>query len=283
MQGCDQFCSYCIVPYRRGREISRSPQDIIAEARYLVGRGAQEIILLGQNVDAYGKNLTKPSSLADLLFQINKIEDLKRIRFLTSHPKDLNERLIEAMASLDKVCHQISLPCQSGDNGILEKMRRGYTVEQYQQLIEKLRAAMPDIALSNDIIVGFPTESDAAFENSYAHLKQNRFDTVHIAAYSTRCGTIAARTMADDVPVSIKEERLASLEQLQEQISSEINAALVGSVQEVLFTNLKNNKWQGRSRNDKLVFTVSQQNLLGHVKQVKITHSGAWSLSGKVI
>ena len=283
MQGCDQFCSYCIVPYRRGREVSRKAQDITTEARALVSRGAQEIVLLGQNVDAYGKNLPEPTSLADLLCELNKVEDLKRIRFLTSHPKDLSERLIDAMSSLDKVCHQISLPAQSADNGILEKMRRGYTIEQYQRKIDGLRKAMPNIALSNDIIVGFPTESNEAFENTYRHLETNRFDTVHIAAYSTRCGTIAAKTMVDDIAIQIKEERLSKLEILQERISSEINSALIGSIQEVLFTDLKNNKWQGRNRNDKLVFVTCQQNLLGQTRQVEITSSGPWSLNGKII
>jgi len=283
MQGCNQFCAYCIVPYRRGRERSRTIEDIESEVRALVTRGALEIVLLGQNVDAYGQNLKPQVTLADLLYKLNKVENLKRLRFLTSHPKDVNDKLIDAMASLDKVCHQISLPAQSADNEILQKMRRGYTIEQYQNIIRKLKEAMPDIALSNDIIVGFPGESQEAYQRSYQHIKNGRFDTVHIAAYSVRSGTIAARTMIDDVPAEEKERRLKELENLQQIISQEINHSLVGSIQEVLFTELKNNRWQGRARNDKLVFVNCDHNLARQTHMVHVTHSGAWSLSGKIV
>jgi len=271
------------VPYRRGREHSRTIEDIENEVRVLVTRGALEIVLLGQNVDAYGQNLKPQATLADLLYRLNKMEGLKRLRFLTSHPKGVDDKLITAMASLDKVCHQISLPAQSGDNEILQKMRRGYTIEQYQTVISKLKEAMPDIAVSNDIIVGFPQESQEAYQNSYKHVQNGRFDTVHIAAYSTRSGTVAARTMTDGVPAEEKERRLRELENLQQNISQEINQLLVGNIQEVLFTELKNNKWQGRSRNDKLVFVNCDDNLIGQTHMVHITHSGAWSLSGKIV
>ncbi|MCL2474520.1 MAG: MiaB/RimO family radical SAM methylthiotransferase [Chloroflexi bacterium] len=283
MQGCNQFCTYCIVPYRRGREHSRTIEDIENEVRVLVARGALEIVLLGQNVDAYGQNLKPRVTLADLLCKLNKIEGLKRLRFLTSHPKDVDDKLIATMASLDKVCHQISLPSQSGDNEILQKMRRGYTIEQYWTVICKLKEAMPDIALSNDIIVGFPGESLKAYQNSYEHIRNGRFDTVHIAAYSTRSGTIAARTMTDDVLTKEKERRLKELENLQQNISQEINQSLVDSTQEVLFTELKNNKWQGRTKNDKLVFVNCDGNLIGQTRMIHITWSGAWSLSGKIV
>ncbi|MBN2238946.1 MAG: MiaB/RimO family radical SAM methylthiotransferase [Dehalococcoidales bacterium] len=282
-QGCNNFCAYCIVPYRRGRERSRVPEDIATEVETLADRGVKEVTLLGQNVDSYGQDLPGTPDLAGLLYRLQKTDGLERIRFLTNHPKDMSDRLIEAVASLDKVCEQINLPVQAGDNKILELMRRGYTVEHYLGLIDKLRTAVPDIALSTDIIVGFPTECDEQFMNTYNLLKEIRFDAVHVAAYSIREGTIAAREMTDDVPPEEKKRRLGMIEDLQEGIATEINARLMGKTIEVLVETRKKGKWQGRTGSDKLVFFRDTENRLGQLVQVNIEKTSPWSLQGKPV
>lgn len=282
IQGCNNFCSYCIVPYRRGREKSRPLEEIVCQVQRLAEQGVREVTLLGQNVDSYGHDLPAGPDLADLLRAVHPIEGLRRIRFLTSHPKDMSPRLIEAVASLEKVCEHISLPAQSGDNEILKAMRRGYTIEQYRALIARIRSAIPRVALSNDIIVGFPGETRHQFERTLALLEEERFDTVHVAAYSPRPGTIAARKLADNVPPEEKQARLRQVEALQERISAEKNAALVGRMVEVLVEGRKSGRWQGRTRTDKLVFFESPQNLLGRLVHVEIRHAGAWSLRGVV-
>ncbi|MFC2059690.1 MiaB/RimO family radical SAM methylthiotransferase, partial [Chloroflexota bacterium] len=208
IQGCNNFCSYCIVPYRRGREKSRPVDEITSEVKELVRRGTKEVTLLGQNVDSYGHDLPGKPDLADLLNELNTIEGLARIRFLTNHPKDMSTKLIKAIACLDKVCEQISLPVQSGNNDILAAMGRGYMVEDYRQLIEEVRSDIPHIALSTDVIVGFPSESEQQFQQTVSLLSELRFDTVHIAAYSPRPGTIASKKFEDDVPSAEKKRRL---------------------------------------------------------------------------
>ena len=186
IQGCDNFCSYCIVPYRRGRERSRTISEIACEVEELAHRGVKEVTLLGQNVDSYGHDLPDRPDLADLLTELNAINELARIRFLTNHPKDMSLKLIEAIAHLDKVCEQIYLPVQSGSNDILMAMRRGYTSEQYRQLISQIRSRIPGVALSTDVIVGFPSENAGQFQQTVDLLSEARFDTVHVAAYSPR-------------------------------------------------------------------------------------------------
>ena len=281
-QGCDNFCSYCIVPYRRGREKSRAMSEIVCEVRELVHRGAREVILLGQNVDSYGHDLPDKPNLAELLSELNTIDRLARIRFLTNHPKDLNPRLIDAMARLDKVCEQINLPVQSGNNDILQAMRRGYTVEHYRQLITQLRSKIPGIALSTDIIVGFPSESANQFQQTFDLLSDVKFDTVHIAVYSPRPGTIAARELPDDVPPTEKKERLSKIERLQEEIATEINSRLLGQTVEILVEGKVKNKWQGRTRTDKLVFFSDSSDCPGQLKQIRIDKTSPWSLQGRV-
>jgi len=283
IQGCNNFCSYCIVPYRRGREKSRPMDEILCGIEKLAASGVKEVTLVGQNVDSYGHDLPGKPDLAGLLRAANGIEGVLRIRFLTSHPKDMSQKLIEAIASLDKVCEHISLPAQSGDNEILRSMRRGYTIEQYRDLIHRIRRAIPDAALSNDIIVGFPGESRDQFQKTFSLLEEERFDTVHVAAYSPRPGTIAARKLEDSVPAEEKQDRLWQVEALQERISSERNAALVGRTVEVLVEGRKSGKWQGRTRTDKLVFFASKADCLGQLVNVKIDHAGAWSLQGMPI
>jgi tRNA-2-methylthio-N6-dimethylallyladenosine synthase len=281
-QGCDNFCSYCIVPYRRGRERSRPLKEIVCEARVLARRGAKEIILLGQNVDSYGHDLPGKPDLADLLGELNKIEGLARLRFLTNHPKDMSKKLIGAIAGLDKVCEQINLPVQAGSDEILKAMRRGYTVEQYRRLVEEIRAKVPGIAISTDVIVGFPGESEEQFRQTLDLLSVIKFATVHVAAYSPRPGTTAARALTDDVPLEVKRSRLAEIERFQEKIQAESNSLLRGRVVEILVEGKKKGKWYGRARTDRLVFFRSHGDHQGRLVNIKINKTSAWSLQGMI-
>jgi tRNA-2-methylthio-N6-dimethylallyladenosine synthase len=281
-QGCDNFCSYCIVPYRRGRERSKPLEEIVCEVNELARRGAKEVILLGQNVDSYGHDLKGKPDLADLLKELNEIEGLERLRFLTNHPKDMSLKLIEAIANLDKVCEQVNLPVQAGSDEVLKAMKRGYTVEQYRNLVYKIREKVPDIAISTDIIVGFPGESETQFRQTLDLLSEIKFDTVHVAAYSPREGTAAARELADDVPPGVKKERLGKIEQLQEQVQSEINARLKGRTVEILVEGRNKGKWYGRTRADKLVFFSSVKDCPGELAKIKIEKTSPWSLQGKI-
>lgn len=281
IQGCNSFCSYCIVPYRRGREKSRPFEDVICQARSMVQRGVKEVTLVGQSVDSYGHDLPEKPDLADLLEEMHKIEGLLRLRFLTNHPKDMSRKLIETVARLDKVCEHINLPAQAGDNRILEVMRRGYTIEKYKDLIQEIRFNIPDIALSTDVIVGFPSETEQQYENTLALLEEIRFDKVHIAAYSPREGTIAARELADDVPPEEKKRRQSKAEDLEESIAREINAGYLNKTVEVLVEGKKKGKFQGRTRQDKLVFFSSNADLLGQMVKVRIDKTSPWALQGK--
>jgi tRNA-2-methylthio-N6-dimethylallyladenosine synthase len=288
IQGCDNFCSYCIVPYRRGRETSRPLEVIVAEVKELVRRGAREVILLGQNVNAYGHDLPGRFDLADLLEALNCIEGLYRIRFLTNHPKDMNQRLIEAMSGFPKVCPSLNLPAQAGDDEVLARMRRGYTMTDYKTLVGSIREKVPGISLTTDIIVGFPGESEAQFGHTRCLIEDIRFDAVHLAAYSPRPGTEAAEKYSDDINREEKARRLGELEALQTVISAEINSSLSGSIVEVLVEGADKGKWRGRERSGKLVFfkikadrtPPSAPDLKGRLVPVKITKTGPWSLQG---
>jgi tRNA-2-methylthio-N6-dimethylallyladenosine synthase len=281
-QGCDNFCSYCIVPYRRGRERSRPVEEIVCEVKELVRRGAKEVILLGQNVDSYGHDLKGRPDLADLLTELNNIDGIMRLRFLTNHPKDISQKLIGAMAGLDKVCEQLNLPVQAGNDEILKAMKRGYTVDQYRALVKQIREKIPDASISTDVIVGFPTESEKQFRQTLDLLSGIKFDTVHVAAYSPRTGTTAAREYEDDIPLREKKERLSKVEQLQERIQTEINARLLGRTVEILVEGQSKGKWYGRTRTDKLVFFSSGQDYLGQLVKIKIEKTSPWSLQGKI-
>ena len=281
-QGCDNFCSYCIVPYRRGRERSRTIEEITCEVRELVKRGAKEVTLLGQNVDSYGHDLPDRPDLADLLTALNTIDGLARLRFLTNHPKDMITRLIEAIAGLDKVCEQISLPVQAGSDEILKAMKRGYTAAQYRRLVRQIREKIPGVALSTDVIVGFPSESENQFQQTVNLLSEMNFDTVHIAAYSPRTGTTAAREFEDNIPPTEKKARLNIVEQLQEKIQTEINARLLGETIEILVEGQTRGKWYGRTRTDKLVFFNSDHDCPGLLMKIRIEKTSPWSLQGKV-
>jgi len=282
ISGCNSFCSYCIVPYRRGRERSRPLEEIVCQVQSLVHRGVREVILVGQTVDSYGHDLPFQPNLADLLAELNQIDRLCRIRFLTNHPKDMSQKLIEAISKLENVCEHINLPVQAGDNEILRAMRRGYTVEQYENLVKRIHSAIPDIAMSTDVIVGFPGETDQQFERTLDLLRKVRFDKVHIAAYSSRRGTIAARDFIDDIPPEEKKRRLSKAEALQQSIASENNARFLGKTVEVLVEGKKKAKWQGRTRGDKLVFFPDSADLSGQLVKVKIDKTSPWALQGKI-
>jgi tRNA-2-methylthio-N6-dimethylallyladenosine synthase len=283
IQGCDNFCSYCIVPYRRGREKSRPVSEIVSEVKELAHRGVKEVILLGQNVDSYGHDLSGKPDLAHLLYELNTIYGIARIRFVTNHPKDMSSRLIGAIASLDKVCEQLNLPVQSGDDEVLKVMRRGYTVEYYRQLVSQIRSQIPQISLSTDVIVGFPGEREEQFQATTNLLRGLRFDNVHVAAYSTRPETYASREYEDNIPPAVKKERLSIVEQLQERIATDINARLLDKTVEVLVEGRKKSRWHGRSRSGKLVFFNSNDNLLGKLVEVRIEKTSPWALQGQVI
>lgn len=281
IQGCDNFCSYCIVPYRRGREVSRPAEEVICEVEELTRRGIKEVTLLGQNVDSYGHDLPGHPDLAALLRELGDIAGLERVRFLTNHPKDISLKLIDTVASVGKVCEHLELPVQAGDDDILRAMRRGYAVRQYRELVGTIRSRIPQVSLSTDIIVGFPGESEQRFERTFSLLEELRFDVVHVAAYSPRPNTIARREYPDDVPPEAKKERLDKIEALQARIAGETNSQLRGKLVEVLVEGKKKGKWFGRTRNDKLVFFEDAGNWLGQLVSVEIEKTSPWSLGGR--
>ncbi len=262
--------------------MSRPLEEIVCEVEELARQGIKEVTLLGQNVDSYGHDLPGHPDLADLLNELNSIDDLVRIRFLTNHPKDISLKLIDAVASLNKVCEHLELPVQAGDDDILKAMRRGYTVERYRELVHTIRRKIPQISLSTDIIVGFPGETEEQFEHSLSLLKEMRFDVIHVAAYSSRPGTIAWREYQDNIPVEIKKERLNKIEELQAAVASEINSQLQGRQVEVLVEGRKKEKWFGRTRSNKLVFFEDAGDWLGQLAIIRIEKTSPWSLRGEV-
>lgn len=282
IHGCDLMCTFCIIPYRRGRQTSVPLATVVSEVKSLVERGVKEVTLLGQTVDAYGHDLPEQFDLADLLQSINDIRGLERIRFLTSHPMFMTDRIIDAMSQLEKVCEQINLPVQSADDQVLVDMRRRYTESDYRQLIDKIRSKIPGLSISTDIIIGFPGETSSQYEKTIKLVTDMRFDKIHLASYSPRPGTIAFRKFADNVTKEEKDYRFKNLEQIQKQIQYENNAKLVGQKLEVLIDGHKRGKWHGRTRSDKLVYIENTGNLLGQLSDVKITNSGPWSLNGMI-
>ncbi len=283
IHGCDEMCSFCIIPYRRGREVSGPILELTREVELLVHRGVQEVTLLGQTVDAYGNDLPDKPDLADLLYAIHDLEGLQRIRFLTSHPRYMSERIIRAVADLPKVCEHINLPFQAGDDDVLRRMRRTYTRDDYRRLISTIHSLVPGVSLSTDVIVGFCGETEDQFQRSVDLLEEVRFDKVHIAAYSPRPGTIAWRAMPDDVPPEEKERRKKHLEEVQERIATEINVGYVGRQVEVLVDGREKGRWKGRTRTDKLMFFDSEEDLLGRLIGVKVEKSSPWALQGSII
>lgn len=279
--GCDHHCTYCIVTLRRGPQCSRHIPDIVADVERLVSRGAREITLLGQNVDAYGEDLAERVDLADVLEAVDAVEGLWRVRFLTSHPAQMTRRIVERAAALPKVCEAWELPVQSGDDDVLRRMGRGYTVDRFRRLVAGIRQATPACAIATDVIVGFPGETAEQFERTLTLVREVRFDTVHVAAYSVRPGTPAAR-WADDVPPAEKERRHALVETTQEAIATQINAAYLGREVEILVDGRQRGRWRGRTRTNKLVFFESHEDWLGRLVRARVTWTGPWSMRGEV-
>jgi tRNA-2-methylthio-N6-dimethylallyladenosine synthase len=297
--GCNKVCSYCIVPSRRGRERSRPVEELLLEAGTLVAGGARELTLLGQTVEAYGLDIPGNPDLGDLMELLSDIEGLERIRFMTSYPRHMTDKMIHQMAALPKVCEHVNIPVQHGDDEMLVKMRRGYTLTEYRALIEKLRAWWPGVSLSTDIIVGFCGEAEEQFQRTLDLLAEIRFDVVHVAAYSPRPGTLANK-WEDDVPLEEKKRRLHAVEQIQEGIARELNAAYVGRTEEVLIESRQvaggKPQWRGRTRTNKLVFfpatrpsqQVEQDGAPieihpGDLVDVRIDRATAWSLQGVTV
>lgn len=286
MYGCNNFCTYCIVPYVRGRERSRAPEKILEEVRELAAKGVKEITLLGQNVNSYGRDADFKMDFADLLREVNQVEGIQRIRFMTSHPKDMTERLIDAMAECDKVVNQLHLPVQSGSSRILKQMNRKYTKEQYLDLVKRVRAKLGNIALTSDIIVGFPGETEEDFAETLDVLKQVRFDSVYSFLYSKRSGTPAA-VMEDPVTDEEKHARFDRLLELQNQISHEINEGYDGKITEILVEGTSKTDeamLSGRTTEGKIVnFPNDGTVQAGELVQVKITKISTWSLTAELL
>jgi tRNA-2-methylthio-N6-dimethylallyladenosine synthase len=281
--GCNMSCAYCVIPLRRGRERSRPLAETVEEARRVVARGAKEITLLGQIVDSWGHDLPGRPQLADLLEAVHEVPGLQRLRFLTSHPAWMSERLIETVARLPKCQPEINLPVQAGSDNVLKIMRRGYNSQRYRDLIGKMRAAMPEIALTTDIIVGHPGETREDFEQTLALCEDIGFDKIHIAAFSARPGTLAAEQEADPalaVSEDEKQERRRELEALQERIATARSARYMGQTLEVLVESEAKGKWRGRSPGNKLVFFTHPEDMTGKVVRVTITSTSPWALQG---
>ncbi len=284
MFGCNNFCSYCIVPYVRGRERSREPEDIIAEIESLVNDGVVEVMLLGQNVNSYGKNLKNTVTFTELLERVEQIEGLKRIRFMTSHPKDLSDSLIEFMGRSKKVCHHIHLPLQSGSSRLLEIMNRHYTKEEYLELIEKIRKAVPDIAITTDIIAGFPGETEEDFNETLDVIEKAGYDNAFTFIYSKRTGTPAA-SMEDQIPEEIVKERFDRLLNKVKEISAKKAAKYVGKTVYVLAEE-KNNQEAGfitgRTEQNYIVHFKGNEELIGKIVPVKLCESKGFYYYGEM-
>jgi tRNA-2-methylthio-N6-dimethylallyladenosine synthase len=288
--GCSHACAFCIIPFRRGIERSRPLDEIVREVQGLVDQGVREVMLLGQIVDRYGKDFAdqKPD-LADLLAAVHDIEGLYRIRFLTSHPSYMTDRILRAVAELPKVCEQIEVPVQAGDDTVLANMKRGYSRDDYRRLVAHIREVIPNSAVHTDVIVGFPGETAEQFQRTYDLLTELKLDKAHLAMYSPRPGTVSERRMVDDVPAEEKKRRWEALDHLQEQVVGEINRRQLGETVEVLVEDLhrgspqRGDRWRGRTRLNKLVFFADERDWRGRLAQVRITWAGPWSMIGEVV
>jgi tRNA-2-methylthio-N6-dimethylallyladenosine synthase len=286
MYGCNNFCTYCIVPYTRGRERSRTPEDIMDEIKTLVANGTKEITLLGQNVDSYGKTLDTKITFAELLRMVNDIEGIERVRFMTSHPKDISDEVIYAIRDCDKVCEFLHLPIQIGSTRLLKKMNRHYTKDYYLDIIEKARKEVPDIAFSTDLMIGFPGETDEDIEDTLDVLEKVRYDSAFTFIYSKRKGTPAAE-MDDQIPEEVTHKRFQKVLDLVNKISGEINHSYKDKVVEVLVEGRSKNqedKLSGRTRQNKLVnFEGGNEDLVGKLVNVKVTEARTFSLNGVMV
>ena len=281
VHGCDKFCTYCIVPLRRGRERSRPVADVLDEVNWLADRGIREVTLLGQTVEAYGHDLAEHPSLATLFEAIEKVDGISRVRFLTSYPKDMTDEIIDSVAQSEKVCEHFNIPVQSGSNSMLKRMRRGYTVEEFVERVERIRLKMPDAAIATDVIVGCPGETDSEFQETLDLLRQIQFDTIHVAAYSPRPGTFADRKMTDDVSTEIKKQRLHLVEEIHQESSLNINQKLLNTEVEVLVESVTETQATGRTKHGTIVHFESSDDIkIGNLEKIKINQTTAWSLKG---
>jgi len=281
--GCSHACTYCIIPYRRGVERSRPPEEILKEAASLAAQGVKEVTLLGQIVDRYGLDQPGYPSLAALMEQISEIDGIERIRFLTSHPNWMNDELLDAVVNLPKVMPHIEIPNQAGDDVVLERMKRGYTADQYRRLVQKIRSRIPGVSIATDIIVGFPGETEEQFRNTYNLLEELKLDSVHLARYSARVGTLSERTLPDDVSEEEKWERFRAIEKLQEKVVRAIHATYMDKTVPILFEEKIRERWKGRTPTNKLVFVESGENLIGQIRQVHVFWTGPWSMLGTLV
>ncbi|MFN8515997.1 MAG: tRNA (N6-isopentenyl adenosine(37)-C2)-methylthiotransferase MiaB [Chloroflexia bacterium] len=282
--GCNYVCSYCIIPYRRGKERSRPLQSAVGEAWMLAKRGVREITLLGQTVNAYGHDLPGTPDLADLLAAIDGVEGIERIRFLTSHPQKMTSKLIRAVAELPHVCEHINLPVQAGHDITLRRMRRNYTTDDYRRVIHEIRETIPNVTIATDIIVGFSGETEEHFQGTLDLLAELELDVVHVAMYSPRPKTIASR-WDDDIAQEEKHRRHQAVERLQEGIATKKKAALLGGTHEVLVDGQQKGRWRGRTRGNQLVFFAApgeERDWLGKLVQVRVTETHAWHVIGEV-
>ncbi len=280
--GCSHACTFCVIPFRRGTERSRSVGEIVAEVRSLAAQGVREVTLLGQIVDRYGKDIPDGPDLSDLLRIVHEVEGIERIRFLTSHPNWMTDRLLDTVAELPKVMPHIEVPVQAGDDEVLEHMKRGYTQADYRRLIERIRTRIPGVAIHTDIIVGFPGESEEQFMQTYHLLADLKLDKAHLAMFSPRPNTVAARRMTDDVPTDEKKRRLQMLEALQQQINTETNRQYLGQTVQVLVEDEHRGKWRGRTPQNKLVFFEDDTDWRGRLANVEITWTGPYSMQGRL-
>jgi len=276
--GCSHACTFCIIPSKRGGERSRPVGDVVAEIRSLARQGVKEVTLLGQIVDRYGKDVPDGPNLAALLRLIHEVEGIERIRFLTSHPNYFGDDLIQAIAELPRVMPHIELPIQAGDDQVLVNMKRGYTQQDYRDLVAKIRSQIPDCSIATDIIVGFPGETEEQFMETHRLLSELKLDVAHLARYSLREGTVATRNMEDNVPEEDKLRRLHILDDLQEGILAEINKKHLGETVEVLFEDKVKTRWRGRTPTNKIVFVETEENLRGQLVNVTVTWTGPWSM-----
>lgn len=283
MYGCNNFCSYCIVPYVRGRERSRKADKIVAEVKGLIENGYKEITLLGQNVNSYGKDLKDGSSFSSLLDEIGKLEGKFRLRFMSNHPKDLTEEVVEAIERNPHACKAIHLPVQSGSDRILKEMNRRYTVEDYLGKVAKIRDIIPNCAITTDIIVGFPTETEKEFEDTVSLVEKVRYDGAFTFVYSPREGTKAA-AMDGQIPADIKKDRIMRLVDIQNEINREESSKYVGSTVEILFEDYdeKKQKYMGRDERGRMAYCEYPENVVGKFAEVEITSTGGMSLIGKI-
>ncbi|MHB9093309.1 MAG: tRNA (N6-isopentenyl adenosine(37)-C2)-methylthiotransferase MiaB [Eubacteriales bacterium] len=283
--GCNNFCTYCIVPYVRGRERSRLAADIVREVQELTAQGYKEVMLLGQNVNSYGKDLDPKTDFADLLAKVDRVDGLTRIRYMTSHPRDFSDKLIDMIASSEKICEHFHLPVQSGGNDVLKKMNRGYTKEDYLTLVGKIRAKIPRAGITTDLIIGFPGETDEDFAETLDLIEKVKFDAAFTFVYNKRSGTPAAE-MPDQVPDEVKKYRIQTLIAVQNTISREKNLLELGQIYEVLTEGVNKadpNRLEARTRTNKLVLFEGEKSLIGQTVQVRVTDTGTWHLDGELV